>query len=132
MRKSKIVFIIVVTILILTLFNIKVYAEDTKFSLSEESIEVNLNGTKFLSYSGGSGSVTWESNDPSIATVNNGTIDGKKIGTTTITATRGNETASCTVNVVYNSLTIGGNEGKSVSSVNLILGEHDTETLILK
>lgn len=132
MRRSKILFIIVVTILVLTLFNIKVYAENMNFSLGEESIEVNLNGTKFLSYSGGSGSVTWESNDPSIATVNNGTIEGKKIGTTTITATRGNETASCTVNVVYNSLIIGGNEGKSVSSVNLILGEHDTETLVAK
>lgn len=129
--KIKIIFIIFVAVLMLSLFNIKVYAED-KFSLDEKSIDINLNGTAYLSYSGGSGSITWTSSDSTIATVNNGTVTGLKIGSATITATRGSETASCTVNVVYNSLTIGGNQGSSVSSVNLILGEHNSETLFAK
>ena len=129
--KIQITFIIFIAILMLSLFNIKVYAEDT-FSLEKESINVNLNGTAYLYYSGGSGSITWTSSDSSIATVDNGTVTGLKIGTATITATRGSETASCTVNVVYNSLTIGGNQGNNVGSVNLILGEHESETLIAK
>lgn len=130
--KSKLLFIIFLIIIILCLLNVKVYADDTKFTLSNESIDIELNNTRFLSYSGGSGSVTWASSDTSIATVDNGNITAKKIGTTTITATRGNETASCTVNVVYSSLKIGGNEGKNVSSVNLILGEHSSEKLVAK
>lgn len=126
--KIKILFVIFAAILIICLFNIKVYAEGG-FSLDKESLNVKLNGTGYLSPIGGSGTTTWTSSDPSVATVENGTIKGLKIGTATITATKGSETAECTVNVIYNDLIIGGNESDSVTSVNLILGEHTSETL---
>lgn len=132
LSNKKLIFMIIIAISFITLFNFKVYAEETAFSLDKESANVNLNGSCFLSYSGGTGTVTWESSDTSIATVENGTVKALKIGTVTITATRGTETDSCEINVVYSMLTIGGNAGKSVSTVNLILGEHDSEKLIAK
>lgn len=130
--KNKIVFIALIVLFMLGLLSIKNYAVDNNFSLDVESKNVSLNGSIYLNYSGGSGTVTWTSSDSTIATVENGKVSGLKIGTATITATRGTETASCTVNVVYSSLTIGGNAGKNVSTVNLILGEHASETLLAK
>lgn len=102
---------------------------DTPFSLDKESIDVKLNGTGVISFSGGTGSITWNSKDPSIATVENGLIRGKKIGETIITATRGTETATCTVKVIYSSIQIGANQGTNASKISLILNEHNTENL---
>lgn len=129
--RRKILFIIFATFLIMAIFSIKVNAEAV-FSFEEQSVNVNLNGTKSISFNGGSGAITWTSEDDSIASVDNGTVTGKKIGKTNIKATRGEETATCEVNVVYSGITIGGNGYSSVSSVNLIIGEHDTENLIAK
>lgn len=143
---KKILIVALIALLFIMIFNIKVYAEETEtteqtettegteetpLSLSEESLEIALNGTKYLYCSGGviGESVTWESSDTSVATVEDGTVSALKIGTTTITATKGNETASCEVNVVYSYITIGGNNGDSISNVNLILKEHETEQL---
>ena len=60
---------------------------------------------------------------------NSGYVTGLKIGTTTITATRGTESASCTVNVVYYDISIGGNQANSITKVNLFLDVHESETL---
>lgn len=125
----KLLIVVLMALLIAIIFHVKVYATDTGFTLQKESVNVTLNGSTFISFSGGTGTVTWKSSDTSIATVNNGTVQGLKIGTTTITATRGEETASCKVNVVYNMITIGGNSGDHISNVNLVLNEHDTENL---
>lgn len=43
--------------------------------------------------------VTWSSNDGSIASVENGKVTAKNVGTTTITATAGGKNATCTVTV---------------------------------
>jgi len=119
-----------IVLFIAILFSVKVYASDTSFSLEEEIVEVKLNGKKYIAYTGGSGTITYSSSDDDIVTVDNtGYATGKNIGEATITATRGAETDTCKVKVVYNTLTIGGNSGKSVLSVNLILSEHETETL---
>ena len=125
--KIKIMVIILGIIMVLFLCNNKVNAE---FAFSEQSIEVKLNGRKDILYIGGSGNITWKSNDSSIVTVNDGTVEGKKIGTTTVTATRGEETATCTVNVVYESISIGSNRSNAENNVNLFLGEHDSEKLV--
>ena len=85
--KNKLMVILLIAFLMLSLINIKVYAADGNFTLDSESIDVTLNGTKYIVYSGGSGTVTWTSSDPSIATVNDGRVEGLKIGSTTITAT---------------------------------------------
>ncbi len=128
---KKILVILIATLLLIGLSSCKVNAE-TKFTFEKTNIEVGLNGTVSLWYNGGTGTITWASKDPSIAKVENGRVTGLKIGETIITATRGEETATCTVKVVYNALQIGANGGESVQSVNLILKEHDTENLIAK
>ena len=87
--KSKYLIITIILIALITIFNGKVYAETSKFSFDKESVDVTLNGTKYISYTGGTGSITWSSSDTSIATVNNGVVKGLKIGETTITAKRG-------------------------------------------
>lgn len=130
-NNQKILIITLMAILFIMVFNVKVYAENEPFTLSAENKEVRLNGTTYLYYTGGdvSETVTWSSSDESVATVDGGKITALEIGTTTITATRGNETDSCEVTVVYSMLTIGGNSSDSVTAVNLVLNEHDTENL---
>ena len=130
LRNKKVIFILLIAFFCIILLNSISFADS--FTLNKSSVDVSLNGSAFISASGGSGTTTWTSSDPSIATVENGTIRGLKIGTTTITATRGNESASCTVNVVYTMLSIGANAGNSVSSINLILDVHESETLKAK
>ncbi len=125
---KKVLFVLGIILLMIGLSH-TVNAE-TNFSLEQDSVDVRLNETKYLSYSGGTGTIIWTSKDPSIATVDNGTVKGLKIGETTITAKRGEETATCLVKVVYDSIQIGANESNNVSRVNLVLTEHDTETLV--
>ena len=129
--KTKVLIGLFMSILALLIFNINVYATDTtSFAFEKEIIDVGLNGTKWISYAGGTGVITWESSDESVATVENGIVTGHKIGTATITATRGEESDSCTVNVVYNSIIIGDQFDTNISALNLILNEHSTDTLI--
>ena len=127
--KRKILLIVFATFFIMTIFSIRVNAV-TDFSFEEEKLNVNLNGTAFIHCNGGNGEITWESDNNDIASVDNGTVTGKKIGKTNIKATREGKTVTCEVNVVYSGIIIGGNEDSSVSAVNLIIGEHDTEKLV--
>lgn len=54
-----------------------------------------------------SNDVVWSSDDPLVATVDNaGNVTGVAVGTTTIRATVGGQTAVCTVNVVEPSITL--------------------------
>ena len=43
--------------------------------------------------------VTWTTSDQTIATVSNGVVTAKKVGTATITAKAGSKTATCVVTV---------------------------------
>ncbi len=133
---KKIILIMIIFSLILIEMSMIVKAEDTdltnKFSLSNTELNVTLNGTRFLNINNKptGETVTWTSSDETVATVQNGTVSGLKIGTTTITATTsGGQTATCEVTVVYAYLLIESNKGNSISTTNLVLGEHPTETL---
>ena len=49
--------------------------------------------------------VTWTSSDQTIATVSNGVVTAKKVGTATITAKAGDKTATCQITVVATEVT---------------------------
>ena len=49
-------------------------------------------------------SVSWESNNQNVATVDNGVVTAQKVGTATITATAGDKTATCKVTVGYEAI----------------------------
>lgn len=78
----------------------------TSIALNKTSAIVSISGTETLTVSytpsdanTGLG-ITWSSNDPTVATVNNGVVTGVKAGTATITATsEGGKTATCAVTV---------------------------------
>ena len=127
--KNKNILFIIIGILLIIMFRGNTYAAEGDFSLSKNVMSVKLNSTGYLTYIAGNGTVTWESSDPSVATVDNGTVRGLKVGKTIITATSGDESDTCEVSVEYANIIIGGNEGLSISSVNLIINEHDTENL---
>ena len=127
--KNKNILFIIIGILLIIMFRGNTYAAEGDFSLSKNVMSVKLNSTGNLTYIAGNGTVTWESSDPSVATVDNGTVRGLKVGKTIITATSGDESDTCEVSVEYANIIIGGNEGLSISSVNLIINEHDTENL---
>ena len=49
--------------------------------------------------------VTWTTSDQSVATVSNGVVTAKKVGTATITAKAGDKTATCQITVVATEVT---------------------------
>lgn len=52
--------------------------------------------------------VTWSTNNSSVATVSNGVVTGKSVGTATITATAGGYSATCTVSVTSATIAVTG------------------------
>jgi len=77
----------------------------TGVTISKDSLELveGQNGTLTASVTPSNATdktITWESSDPSVATVNNGVVTAVKAGTATITAKSSNgKTATCTVTV---------------------------------
>jgi len=61
--------------------------------------EEELHATVVPSYA--ASDTVWVSSNPSVAAVSNGLVTALKVGTATITATNGNKTAACEVNVSY-------------------------------
>ena len=68
-------------------------------ALSQTDITIPAGETGRLTATGGSGEVTWSSSNPEIASVDGGAVTGKAGGTVTITASSGEETATCQVKV---------------------------------
>lgn len=69
--------------------------------------------------------VTWKSSDPSVATIENGKIIAKKVGTTIITASSYEYRAQCTVTVV-DEIAL---KGISLNKNSLTIKEKETEKL---
>lgn len=68
-------------------------------ALSQTDITIPAGETGRLTATGGNGTVVWSSSNPEIASVEGGSVTGKAGGTVTITATSGEETATCKVKV---------------------------------
>ncbi|WP_164918988.1 GH25 family lysozyme [Caproiciproducens sp. NJN-50] len=85
------------------------------FQLSESSIGVGVGDyTKLYAYFGSSvdSNVTWSSADGTIAAVDSGgTVTGKKIGQTVVTARDGAYSSSCVVNVAYKGIDVSRYQG---------------------
>lgn len=128
---KRLIITLVIFGLILIVASTIIRAEDTNFSLDKTtlSVKLNSNGYLYCNNKPPEETVTWTSSNPSVATVDNGTVKGVSIGTATITATVAGQTANCEVSVVYEDLIIKGNDGFSTSSINLVLGEHPSENL---
>lgn len=68
-------------------------------SLSQSAITIPAGETARITAEGGSGEIVWTSSNEEIAVVSGGAVTGIAGGTVTITATCGDETATCTVTV---------------------------------
>ncbi len=80
----------------------------TSISLNYQKMYLTINQSKTVKAtvrpaSAVDKTVTWTSSDNSVATVENGVITGKKIGTATITASAGGKSASVKIEVINNS-----------------------------
>ncbi|MCQ2174253.1 MAG: Ig-like domain-containing protein, partial [Bacteroidales bacterium] len=73
--------------------------------------------------------VTWTTSDAAVATVSNGVVTAKKVGTATITAKAGEKTATCTITVVATPVTSVSLDRTSAS---LKAGETVTLTATVK
>ena len=97
----------------------------------DETLIVNFNPTDTTDNK----TVTWTSGDSTIASVDNGKVTAHKAGTTTITATVGQLTAVCSVNVVVpisgitinNKPTSAINRGSTVNLTATVLPNDTTE-----
>ena len=67
--------------------------------------------------------VTWTTSDATVATVSNGVVTAKKLGTATITAKAGDKTATCSITVI---LTPVGSITLTLLSASLTVGESVT------
>ena len=87
---------------------ITVISSATGISLNKTSVKIAPGSTVILNASVTPSTCTdpvvWTTTDPSIATVNNGIVSGIAIGTTTIKASVGDYSASCTVTVTTNTI----------------------------
>ena len=90
----------------------------TSVSLNKSSLSLTVGATSTLVASilpnGATGTVTWSSNNTSVATVNNGTVTAVSAGTATITAKVNSLTATCSVTVTSSG---GGQSADHLSAV---------------
>lgn len=102
-----------------------------KASLNKSSVSIVKDQTVTLSVSGTSKKVTWKSDDASIAEVSKrGKVTGKKVGTTTVSASFGKNVLKCKVTVKAGSISTDANKlsievGKTDTISVKAMGIHD-------
>lgn len=73
--------------------------EPKPVSLNRSTLSLFVGESSTLTTSGGDGSITWNSSNPSVATVSNGIVKAINKGSATITASSGGKSTSCPVTV---------------------------------
>ena len=108
-------------------FNISIDGVQAGLSINPEQLElVNIGSTATLTANNAPGEVVWESSDENVVTVDEGVVTAIGFGNATITATSGEQTADCLVNVI----------GKTEIDVSTVKKPHATwgylSTIIVK
>lgn len=88
--------------------------------LNRSSLSLFVGDTVSLAATGGDSSLSWNSSNPSVAAVENGTVTATGKGSATITVTNGDSSATCAVTVQDYSISL------SESELNLFAGESRT------
>lgn len=68
-------------------------------TLNQSGLTINRGGRSTLTATGGTGTYTWSSSNPSVAQVNSGVVTALSDGTTVITVSSGGTSASCSISV---------------------------------
>lgn len=121
---KKISILLIGVLLLISINILHIYAEDSYIELSQNTITLGINNTTILKvnkYGSAKETTTiWQSLNPNIASIENGKITGKKIGTTIIKVISGSYTASCKITVTEDYIPVTG----------LSLPEHSGEILL--
>ena len=91
-----------------------------KVQLNRSSLSLFVGDSVSLAATGGDSSLTWNSSNPNVASVSNGTVTAVGKGSATITVTSGESSATCAVTVQDYSISL------SKTELNLFAGESRT------
>lgn len=130
-KKSARSFFSVLMAFIMVLSLAVIPSSAAKASLNKSSVSIVKGNSVTLSVNGTNKKVTWKSEDTSIAEVSQkGRVTGKKLGTTTVSASFGNSVLKCRVTVKAGSIASNVNKlsvdvGKTASVSVKAVGIHD-------
>ncbi len=102
LRRNRIALLIIILIFNMIGSNIPlVHAQSNKITLNKTSVKLAVGSSITLKANGASKGkkITWKSGNSKVASVQNGVVKGKAVGTALITASSGNNKASCKVTV---------------------------------
>lgn len=128
-QKSKKLIILFIISFIMILGFATIVKADGEFKINKETDNIVLNGARsYYTENKPTGeTVTWSSSDTNIASVDSdGKVTAKAIGKATITAKAGTSSATCEINVVYNSYV-----KSNITDVFLVIGEYESKTITI-
>lgn len=105
-RKVSILALLMLAAFSVSLLSACSFGKTSDFEMSESSLSLTVGSTAILSATGGSGALTWTSGDDKIASVENGTVTAKSVGSTVIRAEdEKGKSCSCNVSVTNKEIT---------------------------